>query len=166
MTYNEQIVADSNHVSLHGSSISEAMLREDLQLLNCEYMTTNSYIEIYPYNRNCVIKIDDYDSVKDNDQCINLFITGINPVNKDSDTRSLVVQHAMLVWLYLHARRLPFSIISVDISYSSRCLTYSEWIVISRYDFEQVYKKLPHILMDKDGYVRELSRLWIEGYSE
>ncbi|MEX2415660.1 MAG: hypothetical protein WD424_05910 [Paenibacillaceae bacterium] len=131
------------HISLPGAVIMEDILREDLQLLNNEYINTNKYIEIYPYNKNIAINLGDHDSVREDDHCINLYVRSNTIHNNDIDPKSATVQHAMLVWLYMIERQLPYSIIAVEVSYSSWSQSSLEFVILSRYEFEMCIRIFP-----------------------
>ncbi len=166
MTNNDEIDIDRSQISVQGIVMTEAILRENLQLINNENMTTNKYIEIFPYNKNIELNIgDDHEFIKEDDHCIYLYVRGMANIKTEFDPMFEAVQHAMLVWLYLCGKQLPYSIIAIEISYSSWSLNAEELIMLTRFDFEHVHKQLPQSEMDVYAYAAELSRLWIESYA-
>lgn len=155
---------ENGNISPPGTIITESILRNDLQLIDNEHVITNEYIEFNPYNGNRGINLGNDDSAKENDHYINLSVRSKKMQSNESDPTYAAVHHAMLVWLYLKERKLPFPIIAVEVSYSSWSLSSHESIILSRYEFKNVYEDLPNTAVDRYEYVRELSQLWIERY--
>jgi hypothetical protein len=158
------LLEENEKLSPPGTIITESVLQHDLQLIDNEHVRTNEFIEIKPYNENQKINLGNNDSVNDNDHYIRLSVRSKKMQHNKNDSTYGAVHHAMLVWLYIQERQLPFSVVAIEVSYSSWSLSSHESIVLSRYDFENVSKNLSSTVANKDVYVRELTHLWIKRY--
>lgn len=158
----------TNKLSPIGATVDEKQLHHDLSLLNKSEINEKR-IRFLVNGRDPDSTVKDIGGkINQDDRIIELIITN---KNADDYSKPLEVRTAIRSWLYLQDRHLPYSVVGMKIIYLREPImgifggTSSVVVLVTKSDFEGLFKKLEGKEIDEEQKVDELTQLWISEHN-